>query len=289
VIVRAWAIAVALAAGAAPAWSGAQDACRADVERQLRAWQHRPPPRTQPPTLDGATVRHWPTDRLGTWVVERSSTVDTTLTRIAPDEALEVTWTSDCIPRETRRPRPPIAAPRFSDDDLRRLLDASPAGVIYLWSPHMPLSVDGVAQARAAAKARTLEVTVLLDPQSNRDFAARVAAERGLPADALRAADSVELTFRDVLVHAPSLQAYAHGQLRGSPFPGYHTADEYGGFVDRVLGAAPRAALVACPRGISTACGAGHPASLRCSSLRYRPISSLLAPCDPGAAPRNRY
>jgi hypothetical protein len=232
---RVCVLAAALATAVAPAVTDAQARCGADVERQLRAWQHRPPARPQPPAGDGAVVWHWPTAQLGTWVVQRGAATDVSLTRVGPEGTVEIAWTADCGPRETRRPRASIDGPRFSDDDLRRLLEASPAGLIYVWSPHMPLSADGIDSVRDAAQTRGLPVTVLLDPQSNRAFAARVAQERGFPPEVLRAADSVELTFHDVLVHAPTVQVYAQGRLRGSPYPGYHSADEYGAHIDRVL------------------------------------------------------
>jgi hypothetical protein len=252
-ISRACVFAAALALGAEPTSARAQEPCRAEVEQQLRAWRHQPPPRPQPPATDGATVRHWPTDELGTWVVQRSGGANASLTRVGPDATLEIAWTAACRPQETRRARPPIDAPRFSDGDLRRLLDTTAAGLIYVWSPHMPLSADGVAAVRTAAQARALPVTVLLDPGSNRAFAAQVAGERGLPPEVLRAADSVELTFRDVLVHAPTVQVYRQGRLRGSPYPGYHTADEYGAYIDRVLGAGRDGADTARQRGILAA------------------------------------
>lgn len=232
----------------APGAGGAQVArpvadapCQREVQAQLSRWNVVSPPRAQPSAADGGVVRHWPTATLGTWVVELGHAGEASLVRMAPDRITRVAWSASCAAAETARDRPRVPEPRFDDHDLQRLVGASGRGVIYLWSPHMPLSVDGFRSLRVAAEARGLAVQAVLDPAADRAFAAASLAAAGLPATALRVADSVELLFRDVALHAPSIQAYGGGHLRGSAFPGYHSAEEYGAFLDRVLSAgAPR-------------------------------------------------
>jgi hypothetical protein len=219
--------------GTTTAQSGA--GCRAMVDAQKRDWALADAPRRQPPDIDGAVVTHWPTRDLGTWVVERRHEAGTTLTRVTPADMTEAAWSPACVPTVTRRRRAVAAGPRFSDDDLADRLRSARAGVIYLWSPHMPLSVDGVAHTRLAAGAQGLLVDVVLEPGADRAFAAAVAASHGWSDDTLRVADSVELTFRDVLVHAPTVQVYAGGRFVGSAYPGFHTAAEYEPFFDRAL------------------------------------------------------
>jgi len=99
----------------------------------------------------------------------------------------------------------------------------------------MPLSLDGLEIVRGVAAARGLALTVVLDPGADRGAAASAAAARQWPGSTLRVADSVELTFRDLFVHAPAIQPYVAGRLVGSPWPGYHGAAEYTAFLDRVL------------------------------------------------------
>lgn len=210
--------------------------CDRLVQQQLRDWGAVGPPRTQPNVAGRGLVRHWPTAQLGVWVVEADEGSATTLTRVEPQHLTRISWTDGCTARADTRARGVAPAPRFSDDDLVSLLRRSSRGVLYLWSPHMPLSVDAYDALVSAARSRGLEVMALLDPAADRVFARASIEGRALPEAALRVADSIELTFRDALVHAPAIQAYANGQLQGSPFPGAHTADEYGAFLDRVLG-----------------------------------------------------
>jgi hypothetical protein len=101
----------------------------------------------------------------------------------------------------------------------------------------MPLSVDGHAHVARAAGARGLALHVLLDPDADSAFAAAAVENGALPAAALRVADSVELQFRELALHAPAAALFAHGRLVGPVLRGYRTAAEYAEFFDRALGA----------------------------------------------------
>lgn len=202
---------------------------------QRRAWRTMEPARRQPGLTGNALVRHWPSAALGEWVVEIVRADDAEMTRVTPSLVTHLAWDRACAPSRTERTRPAVAPPRFTDADLVGLLGGTRRGVIYVWSPHMPLSADAIAPMTAAALALGLAVELVLDPAADRAFATRIAAERGLPSSALRAADSVELQFRDLLIHAPSVQVYAGGRLLGSAYPGGHTADEYTAYFRRVL------------------------------------------------------
>ena len=208
--------------------------CAAERLAQHRAWHTQEPARDQPPGPGGAKVRHFPTAALGVWVVEIAGPDEVSMTRVAPDEITRIAWTSSCVAASRRQARPRPATSAFRDADLVALLRDG-RGVIYVWSPHMPLSVDAIGPLSSAAAAEGLAVTLLLDPAADTAFATRIATERGLPAAALRAVDSVELQFRDLLVHAPTVQVYAGSRLVGSPYPGGHTADEYAMYFRRVL------------------------------------------------------
>ena len=210
--------------------------CTAEVEAARRQWEAVAPPLPQPPLTPGATLRHWPTRTLGVWLVEDSATHHATLTRVDAASLTRLTWAPGCSATTTTRPRPTAPAPAFNDADLAGVLAASGQGVLYLWSPHMPLSVDGYQTVAAAATARGLAVEPLLDPAADRAFARTEAAARALPPSALRVADAVELQFRELALHAPSALVYARGRFVGSPLRGFRTAEEYGAFFDRELG-----------------------------------------------------
>lgn len=218
-----------------PSIAQSQSRCATQVAEQRSAWGVTGPPRLQPPAVAGAEILHWPTSTLGTWVVEVRLPNDVTLRRVTDSDLTEVMWSDQCVPSTTTTTRQTSAAARFTDADLRRAIAAQPRGLLYVWSPHMPLSVEGVAQARFMAERRGLSLIVLLDPAANEALARSVAAQHAWPPDTVLVADSTELRFRDVLVHAPTLQAFAGGRLVGSAFPGHHSSEEYAAYLDRIF------------------------------------------------------
>jgi hypothetical protein len=228
-------LAMATASGRTQSRPGPGTACADELERQRQAWRAVPPALTQPAIAPGDSLRHWPTDAPGVWLVERTGGDVTTLMRVSANGLERVTWSGDCTPAREDRPRAAATAPSFSDGDLIELLGRGSRGVLYLWSPHMPLSVDGYAEIAAAARGRGLVVEPLLDPASDRAFASTVMRDRRLPANARRVADSVELQFRELPLHAPAVQVFSGGRLVGPVLRGFRTADEYGAFLDRVL------------------------------------------------------
>jgi hypothetical protein len=87
----------------------------------------------------------------------------------------------------------------------------------------MPLSVDQHAVLARVARDLALTVVPLLDPAADPDYAARVARERGLPAEVMRPLASVELGFRGLTTHTPSLQVFSGGRLVGPVLYGYRS------------------------------------------------------------------
>jgi len=128
----------------------------------------------------------------------------------------------------------------FTDGDLEELLARNERGVIYLWSPHMPFSVDGVEAISAAAGARDIEVTILLHPGSDADFSRREAERASIPESGLRVVSAAVLVERGMTNHAPSIQLYAEGELVGPVLPGVRSVAGYLEFIDSLAQAAAR-------------------------------------------------
>lgn len=123
----------------------------------------------------------------------------------------------------------------FTDGDLESLRASEDRFIVYVWSPHMPLSVDGWAEIYAAAGRLDIPVVPLLFAGSEAGFAAREAARVGIPEDGLREAVSRELRDRDALVHAPALLVF-DGDRVSPVLPGYRNADGYREFIEDFLG-----------------------------------------------------
>jgi hypothetical protein len=207
--------------------------CAAAVSRQLQAWGATGPPRDEPRVKGDALTRYWPTATIGTWVVESRTPRELVLLRVTPARLTRLEWSDGCVVRSENSPRPSADEPRFTDHDLAALVSGGRAGVVYVWSPHMPLSVDGYGAITAAAAARGMTVHAILAPGADAAFARTSLARGGLPESALRVADSIELWHRDVHLHTPAILVYARGRVVGDAWPGYHSAEEYGAFLDR--------------------------------------------------------
>ena len=101
------------------------------------------------------TARYvWPTARVGVWLDLRvRGERAVSLARVAPDRTIEMTWDMAC--RATIDELSATAARStddhfFTDADLARQIATSRVVLVYLWSPHMPISVDGLQQAERA-------------------------------------------------------------------------------------------------------------------------------------------
>ena len=122
----------------------------------------------------------------------------------------------------------------FTDADLAALRQSAERTVVYVWSPHMPLSVDGYEEIAAAAAEHELALVPLLFSESDRDFAVREAARVGIPRDGLREVDSDELRSRNALVHAPTMIVFDERGVSPA-LPGYRNAEGYADFIREFL------------------------------------------------------
>ena len=214
--------------------------CSATIERELADWRTGSEVFRAPPGLDGRPVYRIPTARLGAWVTlvlapeggggsrlyhsdwQRTVTVEL-------DESCRARRSESSSLQSDGRDRS-----AFTDRDLASFLARSPRSLVYLWSPHLPLSVEGYEQASRAAEARGLGFVALVHPSADGDFVERAADDAGIPTAARRRLASVELLFRDLAVHAPSLLVFVDGHAE-SPLPGYRSAAGYLEYLDALL------------------------------------------------------
>ena len=220
--------------------------CAPALSRTLEAWDARAEGFREADGPLGSTVVTLPTTHVGVWIVLRLLRDGSArTTRIGPQQSDHAIWTSGCTgpSRATTATELPGSgrAGAFTDRDLERTLRRVNRGVLYLWSPHMPLSVSGMRSLESATGQLGIALEPLLDPLADARYAMQTAAAEGLPPAALRPLASVELTFRDLTTHAPSIQVFADGRLVGGMLPGYRDPDYYRTFIERQLGAPPSA------------------------------------------------
>lgn len=207
-----------------------------------------------PPSRDGGSTLRIPMhNRLGSWVVLHgpSGVRGVTMERWDDTQVSVRVFDEACRTRVEESPsvRPQIDSLSFTDRDLRAAVastlgargaedglegQGSAGVVVYAWSPHMPLSVDGFREIEAAADELGLRVVPVLFAGSDRDFARREATRVEMPPAALREVGSVELTMRDAQVHAPSILVFQGGRVF-PVLPGYRNAAGYQRYLTAVL------------------------------------------------------
>lgn len=221
-------VTVAMATGPVPARDGLRSPvgarCGAAIAGTLTEWASREQwrPLAPVPAPRDAT----PTAVPGVWI-ERWQRGDTTeLRRVSAESTVVMTFAGDaCVARTTTHVRTydrAALASAFTDDSLRALLRRSPRGMVYVWSPRMPLSVAGIAEARAASRTLGIDFTAVVAESNDGELASvRVNA-----ADA-RAMESVELVYRNATIHYPAVVLYHDGAIVDGVLPGVRHADGY--------------------------------------------------------------
>lgn len=192
------------------------------------------------PDPTGARIALLGTDALGVWV---RLTVDAegrvALERMTARLEEERTFGPGCETIDAGRREHADAADGFTDDALAERLSRGDTGVILLWSPHMPLSVDAYAVLDALTREMGIALVAILDPAADAAYARSVALERAMPASSLLPLSGIELAFRGMATHAPSIQAFAGGRLEGPVVPGYRDPAGFRLAIERALGRRP--------------------------------------------------
>ena len=204
--------------------SGAR--CADAARDQLRGWSAALDRAiAEPPDPLGDRAARVPTGVMGVWVrmaVDPGGEV--VLERVTAAEIETHHFGPTCEPVLSRATRP-VAEGAFTDRDLAARLAQGDTGVILVWSPHMPLSVDQYAVLAVVTKELGLSLVTVLDPGADVDYARRAAAERQLPSSATQPIGGIELAFRGMTTHAPSVQVFADGRLKGRILYGYRSHD----------------------------------------------------------------
>jgi len=215
--------------------------CESEVRRELDVWGARGEaviPGADDPT--GTRTALLPTQALGVWV---RLTVDprgeALVARVTAVLVEGRRFGPGCEAVDVGREERPIAADAWTDAALAQRLGRGDTGVILLWSPHMPLSVDAHDVLQALTQEMGIGLVAILDPAADPAYARSAALERGMPSEALRPLGGIELAFRGMTTHAPSIQVFAGGRFEGPVLPGYRDRAGFRLSIEGVLGVRP--------------------------------------------------
>ena len=127
-----------------------------------------------------------------------------------------------------------------TDKTVKAILERGLSGVFYAWSPHMPLSVEGLSEILAAGERLGLIVIPVLSSHANLAYARDRIEGRDIPDSVLRRSQASELIGRDLFVHAPAILVFDGGKFVSPVLPGFRYAADYDVLIGRFLASAER-------------------------------------------------
>ena len=114
----------------------------------------------------------------------------------------------------------------FNDDKLFSLLKTHQRGVIYVWSPYMPLSVEGIENAVKAAARNELPITVLLDGKASLKDAQQWKDKfKFMKPEYFEQVSANELFSRNMAVHYPIMFYYDSKFISNRTYIGHKSED----------------------------------------------------------------
>ncbi|MBD64955.1 MAG: hypothetical protein CME62_07090 [Halobacteriovoraceae bacterium] len=163
-----------------------------------------------------------PTKSLGKWIIAEFKNNQVKLSLRTDFDQLEVKLAKNCqkeigLHKLKRRQQ----QDSFQKEDLAQLLQKNEKGMIYIWSPHMPLSIAGIKEIKKAAKKTKMPVTILLDQNVSREFAKKTLKSHGLSESYLKSYNTIELALRGASLHLPSVLLYKNHQIVRRAKPGH--------------------------------------------------------------------
>lgn len=166
-----------------------------------------------------------PSDVAGVWIYLRVNPRETVATRKTVECEINVQWDNQsCQSQATiflKKKSPSQAQRLFTDKDLQLLLNKGSAGVIYIWSPHMPLSISGIREISALAKRLKIDLSILMDPNASQDSAVRSVKQNHLVSSSTVKLAASELIQRNSIYHFPSYVFFKDHKILGDSRLGY--------------------------------------------------------------------
>ncbi|MEO5667176.1 MAG: hypothetical protein ABIR96_03880 [Bdellovibrionota bacterium] len=200
--------------------------CSTDVAHVLDHWGAIGKWKLSNVDMDGAHVYRGRTSWSGVWIeARRYANDEVTAFRITNNSLTTATWrNANCTPSlrvDTSTQKKNFAYGRFSDHDLDTLLKQGGKGMIYIWSPHMNLSMIGLKEAVAIAKELKIHIEVMVDGSADPRALKDALQSQHIDARYFQAVDSLDILMRHTTLHYPSLLLFKDGEVLDFMLPGY--------------------------------------------------------------------
>ncbi len=123
----------------------------------------------------------------------------------------------------------------FDDQDLFAVMKKSKWGVIYVWSPYMPYSVQGIAEIKSAVESSGGSLEILLDQNASLTEAEKWIEKGLVTKQYLKKVVSAEIYDRGLGVHYPAAYIYKDGFLSNADYVGFKKSKMYSKWIKTEL------------------------------------------------------
>lgn len=176
-----------------------------------------------------------PTKKIGEWVVAREVEEGAVIGKVSQSGRIEAFYSKDKC-KQTVKTYPHSSPPKDhkTDKDIADFISKKKTGVIYVWSPRMGLSKDGVKQIKKATKDLKLPLLILLDKETT--DTELVALKKEMGEEVTMRVDSLEFNMRNVNQHYPAMMVFKDERIIPQVKYGHEKSDRYQSDVNRMLG-----------------------------------------------------
>lgn len=172
-----------------------------------------------------------PTENLGEWVVVHMDNEKYYLSKVSEKQELRLTMVKKSCAKKLELVEKKVVSRGFTDSDLKKKIGKDKQGIIYLWSPHMPLSVQGLPVIKKLSKKKNWDLIVLLDPKAKADKE----LEGHFSKTDLVRPQSFELKMRNAYLHYPMLLGYKNGKILNKVKYGFEEYELYEKYFDHLF------------------------------------------------------
>ena len=189
--------------------------CKPEIQKQIASWKglnqwsHRNDDLYISPTLN-----------FGNWLWLKDEKDSITLTKANQKTQLRVNFSkANCQKKMLLVPIQKIDTSLNGDEYLERLIQHG-KGIIYLWSPQMPLSQKGISEIKKVVIKHGFKLILILDPNA-KNLKPEQFSENSLRLD------SFELKMRNAYMHFPSVLGFENGNIKDFIKYGYETSEGF--------------------------------------------------------------
>jgi hypothetical protein len=168
------------------------------------------------------------TQKFAHWIIANKENNKEEISLMNPKRVMKVVFNSDCNPKTSSYEHNQYSNSSGMDD--KRLLDlfvSNQKGIIVMWSPGMQHSFNAIKRLQKISKERKIPITFVMDPFANSESARKSLKKHGISIGKIQKLSSLELSFRDAMMHYPSFFVYKNGQIISNVIPGVMTSKIY--------------------------------------------------------------